>query len=326
MNSIWQFFKKQEQVPPKIRLVLSSGGARGIAHVGVIRALEANGFEIAEIAGSSMGALVGGVYAAGKLDEFAEWICDLDKVDVFKLVDFTLSAQGIVKGDRVFAEIKKIVGHVLIEELPMPYTAVATDMTARQEVALRKGDLFEAIRASVAIPTVMTPVQHEGRLLVDGGVLNPLPICYVQKHPNDLVVAVNVNADVPFEEKPPATAQQVLREEAYQARISLFKARLGKLQELGSKKSEKAADKKMGYFDLLIHSFDLMQDRLTALIIEHHRPDILVDIPRTACGTFEFYRAESMVEQGRLAFEKAFEAWIAKRAKRSSNVNNSVLF
>jgi NTE family protein len=322
MPSFLTIFKKQELRPPKIRLVLSSGGARGMAHVGVIHGLQEQGFDVAEIAGASMGAVVGGVFAAGKLDAYAEWLLNLDKMDVFKLVDFTFSTQGFVRGERVFNELKKIVGDQNIEDLPIPYTAVATDMNKREEVALREGNLFQAMRASVAIPTVITPLQLGDRMLVDGGVLNPLPIQYVSRKGDDLLVVVNVNADIPYQ-KPLPTPQMLKEEELYQQKVSSFRKRLIALQ--ARQKETEKVDKKVGYFDLLINSFDLMQDRLADMLIEKHQPDIIVNISRASCGTFEFYKAAQMIEEGKRAFEIAFEKWITNRYKRNSNVQSNVL-
>lgn len=181
---------------PRISLVLSMGGARGIAHIGVIETLLEHGYEIASITGSSMGAMVGAMYATGRLDECKEWLCSWDKRKMFQLADLTLSRDGLVKGDRFIRELKQIVPDVPIEKLPLPYAALATDILSEQEVKFTSGNLFDAIRASISIPMVFRPVRKEGRILVDGGLLNPLPLRHAIRTPGDLLVAVDVNAPI----------------------------------------------------------------------------------------------------------------------------------
>ena len=154
-----------------VALVLSSGGARGLAHIGAIEELEKNGYRISSIAGCSMGALIGGVYAAGKLQEFRDWMKTVDRKKMLELTDFSLSLNHLVKGKRIIEAIMEFVPDVLIEDLPIPYCAVATDLKAGREVILRKGSLFEAIRASISLPSFYEPVQRGGMILIDGGVI-----------------------------------------------------------------------------------------------------------------------------------------------------------
>ena len=177
----------------RIALVLGSGGARGYAHIGVIEELESRGYEIACIAGCSMGAVVGGIYAAGKLDQYRDWIQSLDYLDVLRLVDVSFRL-GAIRGERVFGQIRNIVGEINIEDLRIPYTAVATDLTHQQEIWFQEGCLHQAMRASAAIPSLFTPVMQGNRMLVDGGLLNPLPIVPVVSSHCDLIVAVNLNS------------------------------------------------------------------------------------------------------------------------------------
>jgi NTE family protein len=177
-----------------VALVLSSGGARGMAHIGVIDKLEENGFNITSVAGASMGALVGAFHASGDLQAYKEWILNLDKFDLFKLFDFTFSTQGFIKGEKVFKELKTFISDKKIEELPIPYVAVATDARHHKEIVIDKGSMYDAIRASVAIPTVLTPLYKDDMELIDGGVLNPLPINRIKRHDDDLLVVVNVSA------------------------------------------------------------------------------------------------------------------------------------
>lgn len=177
----------------RVALVLGSGGARGYAHIGVIEEIERRGYDIACVAGCSMGAVIGGIYAAGKLDDYRNWIESLDYLDVLRLVDVSFRL-GAIRGDKVFGQIRKIVGEINIEQLRIPYTAVAADLTNQQEIWFQEGCLHQAMRASAAIPSLFTPVMQGNRMLVDGGILNPLPIVPVVSSHCDLIIAVNLNA------------------------------------------------------------------------------------------------------------------------------------
>lgn len=279
-----------------IALVLSSGGARGLAHIGVIEELEKQGFKITSIAGSSMGAMVGGMYAAGAMKEYKKWVCNLDKMDVFKLIDFTFSLQGFIRGERVFNEVGRFLQQKNIEDLPISFAAVATDIQNRTEEVFTSGSLFQAIRASVAVPTVLPPIYVNGRELVDGGVLNPVPVEYVSRSEGDLLAIVNVNATIPFANPVMESILADANDADYRSKIALFKAKWLSLLPNGT-----STPKKLGFFDLMNKSYDLMQDRLSSLIIQNHNPDILVNISRNVCNTFEFYRGEAMIEEGKRA-------------------------
>ena len=177
-----------------VSLVLGSGGARGYAHIGAIEELEAQGFGIRSISGSSMGALIGGIYAAGKLDAFRDWVRPLQRRNVLRLLDWTLSGGGFIKGDRIIGVLRDMIGDVDIEDLPIPFTAVAVDLDVQREVWFSRGPLFDAIRASIAIPILLRPYRYHGRLLVDGGLLNPLPVSPTLRDLTDATIAVDVNA------------------------------------------------------------------------------------------------------------------------------------
>ncbi|WDY59672.1 patatin-like phospholipase family protein [Pseudomonas sp. PSKL.D1] len=177
----------------RVALVLGSGGARGYAHIGVIEEIERRGYDIACVAGCSMGAVIGGIYAAGKLKDYRNWIESLDYLDVLRLVDVSFRL-GAIRGDKVFGQIRKIVGEINIEQLRIPYTAVAADLTNQQEIWFQEGCLHQAMRASAAIPSLFTPVVQGNRMLVDGGILNPLPIVPVVSSHCDLIIAVNLNS------------------------------------------------------------------------------------------------------------------------------------
>jgi len=198
----------------RVALVLGSGGARGYAHIGVIEELERRGYVIDCIAGCSMGAVVGGMYAAGKLPEYREWVSGLDYLDVLRLLDIGFGNMGAIRGERVFGRIREIVGEQRIDDLPIAFTAVATDLTNPQEVWFQQGCLHQAMRASAAIPSLFSPVRQGDRVLVDGGLLNPLPIVPVVSSHCDLIIAVNLNGTrnngyaLPIIERPAPMRQQ----------------------------------------------------------------------------------------------------------------------
>jgi NTE family protein len=297
MNLFTQFFNKatKKQEKPTIALVLASGGARGMAHVGVIQELEKRGYQISSVAGCSMGAVVGGVYAAGKLEPFTKWMCNMEKADIFKLLDFTLNGQGFIKGDKVFNELKKIVGEINIEDLKVPYAAVAADLIRKEEIVFTKGNLYNAMRASVAIPSLLTPVIIEGREIVDGGVLNPIPIQHARRQQGDILVVVDINAKKGAKLKEPDLEKEKAHVERYKNKMVEFSNRFFDIFP----KKEQNSEKRMGLFDLLLRSFDLSQDTLTEMLIEKYKPEVVVSISRDACATFEFYRAEEMIALGR---------------------------
>ncbi len=300
----------------KVALVLSSGGARGLAHIGVIEELNNQGFEISSISGCSIGAIVGGFYAAGKLDIYKNWICQLDKIDVFKLLDFTFNAQGFIRGEKVFRVMEEMICDCNIEDLSVPFCAVATDALNQCEVVFDSGSLYQALRASSAIPTVLKPVARDNRILIDGAVLNPVPVDKIKRTEGDLLVVVNVNGSFPLPKCPaPLTETEVKKEMAYREKIDLFRKKLSAMFP----KSENVEVKKMGFFDILNRSLDLMQDQLANLTIQKYEPDILVEISRETCSTFEFYKAKELIDEGRKAFssanQKYFESEVILNAK-----------
>jgi len=288
-----------------VALVLSSGGARGIAHIGAIEELERQGYNIISIAGTSMGALVGGVYATGKLTEYKEWLSSLDKLDVFKMVDFTFSTCGLVKGDKIFKEMRKLVPDTNIEDLKIPFTAVATDIINKKEVIFTEGDLFEAIRASISIPSVFTPLQINDSLLIDGGVLNPIPVNRVKRSDNDILVVVNVNAFIP-DNKTKKTEPKEKKNGLMSSEI--LKGLQNKLSEIIPKNNKE----KLGYFNLITETISLMIYQISTLTLQNYQPDIVINISRQACGNYDFYRAEELIETGRNATIKGLEEFETK--------------
>jgi len=287
---------------PRIALALGAGAAKGLAHIGAIEVLEEHGFEIVAIAGTSMGALIGGIYGMGKLDIYRDWVTTLARFDVLRLVDWSFSGGGFIKGDRIMAALRELIGEVNIEELPIAYTAVATDIDREREVWLTKGPLFDAIRASIAIPTLFRPYTHEGRRLVDGALLNPLPVLPLMREDADYVVAVSVDGAAEMQ-KPPEKDVAVVADDGYTARIGRLLGRA--LPGSGTK----AKLKDPGAFDLMTQAMDLMQANLSRLRLAAYQPDLLIEIPRNVSTVYEFYRARELIELGRARTEKMLETW-----------------
>lgn len=290
-----------------VSLILGSGGARGYAHIGVIEELEKAGYTISSVCGCSMGALVGGIYAAGNLEGYKKWALSLDFVNVLSLVDLTLSAGGMIKGERVFEKLEPFFDNKNIEELPIKFTAVATDINARKEVWFQEGDLKTAVRASVAIPTIFTPVYVGNRLLVDGGVLNPLPVAPTMSDHTDLRVAVNLNASHVRPLKPIAIPKKEIRKQ--DEAVSGFRALLNKIGLNKNGKPETVSHEVASRLDIFNRVIDTMQESLTLYKIAGYSPDILVQIPVESCRTYDFHKAYQMIEIGREAAKKALDKY-----------------
>lgn len=285
-----------------VSLVLSSGGARGLAHVGVIEELENRGYEIAEIAGCSAGALVGGMYAAGKLPEFKDWICNLDRVDVFSLMDFTFSSRGFIKGEKVFNALKKVVNDCQIEDLNIPFSCNAVDYRIGQEIIFREGSLYSAIRASGSIPSVFQPARNHHHEFIDGGVLNPVPISLISNHENRLLAVVEVNAPESHYIEPPKRDERGRR---FMSMPSWLKDYQFKMRQFFPEEIKEEKSTSLSSINLLTRSFDLLQDRFCELLIEKYPVDLMVRVSRKQAGTLEFHRAGELIEIGK---QKAKEA------------------
>ncbi|MBU1333113.1 MAG: patatin-like phospholipase family protein [Gammaproteobacteria bacterium] len=323
----------------RVALVLGSGGARGYAHIGVIEELEARGYEIACIAGCSMGAVVGGIYAAGKLDAYRDWTQSLDYLDVLRLLDVSFRL-GAIRGEKVFGRIREIVGEMNIEDLRIPFTAVATDLTNQQEIWFQEGCLHQAMRASAAIPSLFTPVIQGKRMLVDGGLLNPLPIVPVVSSHCDLIIAVNLNSshqqhyELPVVQRPPALKGRFdLLMNSLGARLSSLKRKPGEddalllledhnqrlqpeainpwQQQVKASPAKAATPKSASgsrvadlsgpasLLELINQSFEVMQNSLAQYKIAGYPPDILINVPKRVCRFFEFYKAPELIMLGR---------------------------
>jgi NTE family protein len=279
-----------------VALALSSGGARGLAHIGAIEELEAQGYHISSVAGCSMGALIGGVYAAGKLNEFREWMKTIDRKKMLGLIDFSLSLNHLVKGTRIIEAIMEFVPDVNIEDLPIPYCAIATDLKAGREVMFRKGSLFKAIRASISLPSFYEPVTLNDMILIDGGIINPLPLNRVKRQADDLLVGVDVSG---HDYK--AQWDEVQRLSAIQKQDTSLKTKI--LDMLIPDNIE------FNYYTVLSRASSLMIRQNSILMTQLMNPDILIDIQMNRYGTFDFDKSEKLIAIGRQKAMAAIGKW-----------------
>ncbi|MEX0603902.1 MAG: patatin-like phospholipase family protein [Marinobacter sp.] len=330
-----------ETKPPKrktVALTLGSGGARGYAHIGAIEALVERDYEIIAISGCSMGALIGGVYAAGKMKDYKDWVTGLGQFDVLKLLDISLSAAGAIRGDKIFTVVRDMLGDIRIEDLPISFTAVATDLLAHKEIWFQEGPLHKAIRASVAIPSVVTPVVLNGRVLVDGALLNPLPIVPTISSHADLIFAVNLSGeddrrhripDAAFADEPESDLEEwVTRMRGKASRWfdwDVLKKVGGKPgdeetaeEKLSKEAQKKEAEKKhsdhkpdedpdtiawdklgIGKFDVMNLAIETMQSALVQYKLAGYPPDLLINIPKNACSPYDYHKAPELIQLGR---------------------------
>jgi len=300
-----------------ISLVLGSGGARGLAHIGVIRALERHNWRIGTIVGSSIGALIGGFYAAGKLDDYAEWVQELTEFNVLRYLDVAWGGAGMLKGQMLMETLQEFVGNHQIEDLPVPLTIIATDVLLRKEIWLSRGDLFDAIRASIAVPTVFTPHIVNGRPLLDGGILNPVPIAPALRDPTDAIIAVSLSGlprTIEGASRPNASLLQKQKHRyRYQKKIEAF---IDQLQErLGIEDAKVGNDPSLSLTDAALLSLDAMQASIARCMLAAYPPDLLIEIPINTCGAHEFYRAEEVITAG--------EYWAERAIKRFENESGS---
>ena len=293
-----------------VSLVLGSGGARGLAHIGVIEFLNASDFEIRCLVGSSMGALIGGIYAAGKLDVYKRWVVELSRNDVVRLLDFSFGRAGLFKGERIISQLKELIGDRNIEDLTIDFTAVAADIDAGKEVWLRRGPLFDAIRASIAFPTVFTPYEYHGRRLVDGGLINPLPIAPTLIAEAEVTIAVSLagKGDALLASPSSVDTERPTNRDA-RRRIRQFIAGLHR-----KRGSREARD--MGMFEIIAKSIDTMQTEITRAKVAAYAPDVVIEIAEDACGFFEFHRARELIEIGRRSAARALESHSGSKSVR----------
>ncbi len=292
-----------------VALVLASGGARGMAHIGAIEELERRGYKITSIAGTSAGALVAGLYATGKLKEAKDWFLSLDKQKILSLGDFSLSTSYVVKGDKIIASFKEIVNDCRIEDLPIPVSLVASDVIHNQEVVIESGSLFEAVRASVSIPMFFRPVKRDNMLLIDGGVLNALPLNRVRRTEDDLLVGMNISAPdsiVPEAKHPIKVPELLNKVPAFSKLLEHF--------EFGQKEeniADEVADS-INYISLVSRMTDMMIQHNTVMMTQLIHPDILAEMPMNQFPTFAFDQTDEIIELGRQLMSKAIDEYEAK--------------
>ena len=315
----------------RIALALGSGGARGYAHIGVINELAERGYQIVGVAGSSMGALVGGLYAAGKLDEFADWAGSLTQRAVLRLLDPSLTSPGVLRAEKILDAVRDILGDVTIDELPIPYTSVATDLLSGKSVWLQRGPLDDAIRASIAIPGIFTPHVLDGRLLADGGILDPLPMAPLSAVNADLTIAVSLSGDDPavrLTDPEPrvttewlgrmwrsttalldtSTAQRMMDSPAAKSVLSRFSSSLEEppVDDVPAEGTPELP--RLGSFEIMNRTIDIAQSALARHTLATYPPDLLIEVPRSACRSLEYHRAEEVIEIGQELAVAALDA------------------
>jgi len=314
---------------PRVAVALGGGGARGYAHIGILEVLQERGYDVVTVAGSSMGALVGGLFAADGLEAFSAWVRGLTHRDVLRMFDLAPRAPGAIRAEKIFARVSDILGDAQIEDLPIEFTAVATDLETGEERWFREGPVDAAVRASAALPGFMTPVVLQGRLLADGGLVNPLPIAPTVGAGADLTVAVAVSghhrspATVTAPPAPPAgrygrdvlrrTATHVLDSDVLHglgARLATLRGdpRGGGFQEADEQvRTEVFEALPAGLRTLHVVEMSLEAARRAVLrrTLDEHPPDVLITVPRSSCRTLDFHRAEDMIGLGRVLAEEA---------------------
>jgi NTE family protein len=316
--------------PPRVALALGSGGARGYAHIGVIHELHDRGYEIVGIAGSSMGALVGGLQAAGRLDEFAEWARSLTQRAILRLLDPSITAAGVLRAEKILDAVRDILGTATIEQLSVPYTAVATDLLSGRSVWLQRGPVDEAIRASIAIPGVIAPHVLDGRMLADGGILDPLPMAPIAAVNADLTIAVSLSGSESEGERQPvarpttewlnrmlrstsalfdaAAARSLLDRPTARAVLNRFGASIPEDPEPDAESIDEPVDypeetpevPRLGSFEVMNRTIDIAQAALARHTLAAYPPDVLIEVPRSACRGLEFHRAAEVIDIGRM--------------------------
>lgn len=301
--------------PRRIALALGSGGARGYAHIGVIEEIEARGWDIVGVSGTSMGAVIGGLYVGGAMESYRDWAVNLGRRDVMRLMDPGLRGAGVLRASKVMSKVKEHLGDLAIEDGRMPYTAVAVDLVTQREVWFTSGPMIDAMRASIAIPTVFTPVARNGMVLADGGLLNPVPVAPLANVHADAIIAVNLSG--------PSLTGAYVREEVFTG-IKLPKVKFPNLPHMiepalralvpaFGRGEGNAPDKhhvlRMNTLDVVDRSLNLMQEAIRRYRLAGYPPDVLVNVPLDSCGTLDFHRAKDMIEVGRERAARAFDAW-----------------
>lgn len=295
-----------------VSLVLGSGGARGLAHIGAIEELERAGLKIEAIAGCSMGALVGGIYSAGKLAAYTDWVRSLEQSDVLSLLDWTFSGGGFIKGKKIINKLSDLVGETNIEDCEIDFTAVAVDLDAGREIWLDRGPLFDAIRASIAIPGIFTPHRYRNRTLVDGGLLNPIPVAPTLRCMTDLTIVVDVNGPEDQSLTETSSSSKSRNSDSKDAeRTREPNSLIDKLKEFmdGFSGDEKPRETQPGLLAVMLRSLDVMEASITRQQLAAFQPDLVIRTPKNAAMVHEFHRAETLIELGAKQTRRAIEGY-----------------
>lgn len=299
-----------------VALVLGSGGARGLAHIGAIEALQEHGYTITSVSGCSMGSIIAGMFCAGKLEEAKQWFLSVDRQRILQLTDFSITGNSLVKGRRVIQALQEIVPECRIESLPVPLTLVASDLLTTDEVVFQSGSLFEAIRASISIPLFFQPVQWKGRLLVDGGILNPLPLKQIQRTEGDILVAMNISG------KDGLTIQHHSSDLVRIAQ-SLQQNRLGNMPKPIRQLSENVTQRltaidrakrlslqgTINYVTMLDRMSDMQIQQNTLLALQLTPPDVIATMAQYQFNTFDFDKAEAIISEGHRLMSAALDTY-----------------
>ncbi len=316
-----------------VALVLSSGGPRGFAYIGAIEELESRGYTITSVAGSSIGSLVGGIYASGRLPEFKEWIFNLDNMKLMRLLDVSITRSYLLKGERVMDAIKKIVPDVLIEDMAIPYAAVATDLYTAETVVFREGRLFDAVRASISIPSLFRPVKQGFRTMIDGGLVSTLPLAYVDRREGDILVGFDVN-DCNAEEitaflkiverqkrqKDDMTAEAIdtvkraisTKGVSLMDRVKMIDDERNRVASfISSKESVKnPVEADDNYLSIITRSFAIANHTIARLEAEIYKPDVLVSMSFDSYGSIpDYVKAEEISDRGRTLMAEALDEY-----------------
>ena len=295
-----------------VALALASGGPRGFAYIGAIEELQSRGYKITSVSGTSAGALVGGIFAAGGMSAFKEWLFGLDPVKVMSLMDVSISKNYLVKGDKVMKAIRERVPEVNIQDLPIPFTAIATDLFTGEEVVFREGSLFNAIRASISIPSMFRPVKWKGRTLVDGGMVNTFPLNRVQRTPGDILVGFNVNQIDAAEIQGFLDSRAALKEGRDQLPLlSRIQTDLQAFRLNADGRSERLpVNADDNFASILQRSFGIMNCTIARQGIALCPPDVLVDMPFDSYhGVYGYTHAPEIVERGRALMADALDQY-----------------
>lgn len=285
-----------------VALALGAGGARGLAQIGVIEALQARGMNIVTIAGTSSGALVGGACAAGKLAELRDWMLGTSRSNMLRLLDPGFGRPALFTGDRLVRALRDVVGEPRIEDLPIDFTAVAVDLVRQREVWLRRGDLWDAVRASFAIPGIFTPFEVHGRELVDGGLLAPLPITATRLSDAHRLIAVDMHG------WPKAPAGNPARDADEEGKGAPGIVGRWIERNFGDDEDHPRRDHRFGLTEVMSRALDTMQAQIARVQMAMDPPELLIRIPRDACQFYEFWRGRELIEIGRREADKALDA------------------